>query len=502
MKCRVAKQPQKLHHIFIGIVVIAILLLIVQQYGLPQDLPSYIVDDGDNHKHKKSTIFDNRNSKIYITDDELKTPTQSMCTHWNCMDAYKCIEDGLGKISVYVYDLAQHVDKHNQHLLPSPSKEYVHILWAITNSRYFVNDHRKACVLVPSVDLLNRENYSGDNAAKVLASLPFWNNGTNHLIFNMISGVAPLYLSTLDFAHGKAMLTGSGFTQRSYRRTFDIAIPLFNPHQKPGDFVHRNNQHRSIFMIASQQTFYQSLYNQLLDHVAKRPDIVLLTRCDQGRGRKTRCDPAGKSYPYPAVLTQSKFCLITRERQLASTYLHDILRARCVPVISMDVYVMPFSEVLDWRRAAVFVNEKRLDELTTILTDLLEDGNAYSHLQEQGSFYYKKYFKSLDKIALTTLDILNDRVLPYRAKTYDYWNGPLVANRPASPFFVPLIPSQVQGFTAIVLTYDRFELMKRVVTTIATTKGLAKIIVIWNNPQVHPPEASRWPVVSVPIKVC
>lgn len=417
------------------------------------------------------------------------------------------MEDGVGKISIYVYDVHKYVDSKNKELLSLPSKEFVQLLWAIVNSKYAVKSPAAACILVPSIDLLNRESFSNDNAATVLASLPYWNNGTNHLIFNMVTAAAPNYVPALNFARGNAMVTGSGFTQRSYRRTFDISIPMFNPHQNDKDFKNNNNPNRQFFLVASQHVYFQSLYNQLVSLQSQRSDIlVLLTTCSDMQRQTVkgdaRCDRAvARAFSYPSVLTDAKFCIITREQQLANTYLHDILRAGCVPVISIDTYIMPFSEVLDWKRAAIFINEHRLDETLKILQEAYDDGNFYKQLQEQGRFFYDNYFSSMTKITWTTLDILNDRILPYRAKPYEHWNRPLVPSMPQSPFFVPLIPSQKQGFTAIVLTYDRFELMKRVVNNIAWSKHVAKIIIIWNNPELDPPPDNQWPVLSVPIKV-
>ena len=455
----------------------------------------------DAHRHKRSSIFDSRKKLVYLDNHVSVTTTQSLCTYWNCIDSFKCVDDGMGKISVYVYDMASYVDGEGKSLFPPASKEYVRMLWAIIHSKYIVHDPSIACVLIPSIDLLNRENFSGESAAKILASLPYWNNGTNHLLFNMIPGTSPDYFSSLEFPHGKAMVTGSGFTQRSYRRTFDLSIPLFNPHQRDIDFKDSSNSKRSIFIIAPQSTFYRSVYNQLITLADSRENIVILRKCANSVEDGQRCDSKGGQHSYPAVLTNAKFCLITRERRLASIYLHDILRAGCVPVICMDTYVMPFSEVLDWARAAIFVNEHRLDELVTILSSVLEDGNTYKSLREQGQFYYENYFKSLAKIALVTLDILNTRVIPARAPSYKYWNRPLVPSMPQSPFFVPLVPSQKQGFTALVLTYDRFELMKQVVMNIARSKNVAKIIVIWNHPEVKPPEDSLWSTISVPLQV-
>ena len=480
---------------------------ILYQYITTQELYA-ILESSDDHTHGQNSLFANVGKRVIVTSHIKTTPTDTQCTHWSCLDSYKCVEDGLGKISVYVYNVNKYVDTKDTELLPSPSKEFVQILWAIVNSRYAVESPESACILVPSVDLLNRESFSSDNAARVLASLPYWNNGTNHLIFNMITAAAPNYVPALNFAHGKAVVTGSGFTQRSYRRTFDISVPMFNPHQSDEDFKHCNNPNRQFFLLAAQQVYFQSIYDQLIDLQSQRSDVlVLLTSCSDAQRQSVngmaRCDgTTGKAFSYPAVLTDAKFCIITREQQLANTYLHDILRAGCVPVISIDTYIMPFSEILDWKRAAIFINEHRLDETLKILLKAYDDGNYYKQLQDQGRFYYENYFSSITKITWTTLDILNDRILPYRAKPYEHWNRPLMPNRPNNPFFVPLIPSQTPGFTAVVLTYDRFELMKQVVENVAWCKHIAKIIIIWNNPELEPPSDSQWPAVSVPTKVC
>lgn len=481
-------------------------LSVIYQYMSTSELNSVLNSD-DDHTHSRHSLFDSVDKKVIISDDVHIAASDTSCTYWNCLDSYKCIEDGQGKISVYIYDVHRYVDSAYQELIPLPSKEYALMLWSIVNSRYIVTDPNQACILVPSIDLLNRENFSGQHAAKILSSLPHWNNGTNHLIFNMISGKSPDYLSTLDFARGKSIITGSGFTQRSYRQTFDVSIPLFNPHQNPEDFSNSHNRNRKHFLVAAQKVYFQNIYNQLSDLQAKRSDIlILLTKCSESQRINVkgiaRCDGlSGKAYPYPSVLTDAKFCLITRERQLATTYLHDILRSGCVPVVSLDAFIMPFSEILDWKRAAIFITESRLDETVEILQQILEDGNYYQQLQDQCRFYYENYFSSLSKITWTTLDILNDRVLSYRARSYEHWNRPLIQNLPRSPFFVPLIPSQKQGFTAIVLTYDRFELMKRVVVNIAQSRHVSKIIVVWNNPDLEPPADIQWPSVSVPIKV-
>ena len=129
---------------------------ILYQYITTQELYA-ILESSDDHTHGQNSLFANVGKRVTVTSRIKTTPTDTQCTHWSCLDSYKCVEDGLGKISVYVYDVNKYVDTKDTELLPSPSKEFVQILWAIVNSRYAVESPESACILVPSVDLLNRE---------------------------------------------------------------------------------------------------------------------------------------------------------------------------------------------------------------------------------------------------------------------------------------------------------------------------------------------------------
>ena len=47
---------------------------------------------------------------------------------------------------------------------------------------------------------------------------------------------------------------------------------------------------------------------------------------------------------------EATFCLVIRGARLGQTALYDAMKANCIPVVVADGYVMPFSEVLDWKR--------------------------------------------------------------------------------------------------------------------------------------------------------
>lgn len=50
-------------------------------------------------------------------------------------------------------------------------------------------------------------------------------------------------------------------------------------------------------------------------------------------------------------LQESSFCVVLRGARLGQAALSDVLQAGCVPVILADSYILPFSEVLDWKRS-------------------------------------------------------------------------------------------------------------------------------------------------------
>ena len=55
------------------------------------------------------------------------------------------------------------------------------------------------------------------------------------------------------------------------------------------------------------------------------------------------------------------------------------------------------------------------------------------------------------------------------------------------------MPPAEDGFTAVILTYDRLSSLFQVIKSVAETPSLAKILVVWNNQNVDPPPMSEFP---------
>ena len=75
-------------------------------------------------------------------------------------------------------------------------------------------------------------------------------------------------------------------------------------------------------------------------------------------------------------------------------------------------------------------------------------------------YLYKTFFSSMEKVFEGAMASLNDRILPHLSHTYEYWNGPLEGVR--SPIFLDSFAND-DGFTSIILAYERIESLYRVI---------------------------------------
>ena len=114
-----------------------------------------------------------------------------------CFDYSKCS----GRpFKVYVYPEDDNVP---------PSNSYIKIINVIKDSRFYTSDPNLACAFVLSLDTLDRDSLSQDyvrNMQSRVENLPHWNNGLNHIVFNLYSGTWPDYTEDLGFDIGHAML--------------------------------------------------------------------------------------------------------------------------------------------------------------------------------------------------------------------------------------------------------------------------------------------------------
>uniref|UniRef100_A0A1I8P1V7 Exostosin GT47 domain-containing protein n=2 Tax=Stomoxys calcitrans TaxID=35570 RepID=A0A1I8P1V7_STOCA len=159
------------------------------------------------------------------TNGQSSSSSSRSCRMETCFDFGKCYSGFL----IYVYPPEP---LNSLGAAPPISPNYQKIITAIQESRYYTADPQKACLFVLGIDTLDRDSLSEDyvrNVPSRLARLPHWNNGRNHVIFNLYSGTWPDYVEhSLGFDTGEAILAKASMSVQHVRHGFDISIPLFH----------------------------------------------------------------------------------------------------------------------------------------------------------------------------------------------------------------------------------------------------------------------------------
>ncbi|KAM9309899.1 exostosin-1b-like [Pholidichthys leucotaenia] len=441
------------------------------------------------------------------------------CRMESCFDFSLCERNGF---KVYVYP---------QQKGEKLSESYQNILSSIEGSRFYTSDPGQACLFVLSLDTLDRDQLSPQyvhNLRAKIQSLPLWNGGRNHIIFNLYSGTWPDYTEDLGFDIGLAMLAKASISTENFRPKFDVSIPLFSKdHPRTGGergYLKRNTipPYRKYMLVFKGKRYLTGIGSDTrnaLYHVHNSEDVVLLTTCKHGKDwqkhKDARCDKDNTEYDkydYREMLYNSTFCLVPRGRRLGSFRFLEALQAACVPVMLSNGWELPFSEVIDWNTAAVIGDERLLLQIPSTVRSIHQD--KILSLRQQTQFLWEAYFNSVEKIVLTTLELIQDRVLQHTSRSSLMWNS-----LPGGLFTLPQYSTHLRDFpfyyaklgikpnpkfTAIIhvvtpLVSQSQPVMKLLVA-VAKSQYCAQVTVLWNCDKPLPAK-HRWPATSVPVIV-
>jgi len=431
------------------------------------------------------------------------------CRMETCFDHSICENNGF---KIYVYPAA-----------PGPeekmSANYKNILYSLRNSRYYTSDPEKACLFVLSYDTLDRDPLSQDfihNLDTKISRLKYWNNGKNHVIFNLYAGTYPDYLEDLGFNYGEAIIAKASFSDNFYRSGFDVSLPLFgkvHPLKRgEGGYVKSNYfPPRRKYLISFKGKRYTygigSTTRNSLFHIHNGEDIIMLTTCKHGKQwekhKDKRCEIDNEEYDkwdYQQLLHNSTFCLTPRGRRLGSFRFLESLQAGCIPVVLANGWMLPFAEVIDWQMAALEWEERLLLQVPSVIREF--DNDRVMSMRQQSQFLWERYFASVDVIIKTSFQIIYDRIYKYEVRNELAWNrhpGSLFqlqnyslsqANYPSYYNMMGIEPPM--KFTAVIQAVlpitGSLSPIIRVIKTLTKTVSCAQIVVVWHCMKPAPDE--------------
>uniref|UniRef100_A0A1I8IDU4 Exostosin domain-containing protein n=1 Tax=Macrostomum lignano TaxID=282301 RepID=A0A1I8IDU4_9PLAT len=440
------------------------------------------------------------------------------CTYHACFDIDACRLVGEHRIGVYIYPRRRYYTPGGHRLFQFRSRQFDNLMRAIRDSPYYTEDPDRACVFLPDIDTLNPSNYELDWLPQYLYHLPKWSgNGVNHLLLEAYPVRVALVRpgpTIIRLPLSKAMVASASFTERTYRSTFDIALPTLaagRPDDQTESFSDDSldSTERPV-LLASAPPSAPEPVKRLRRSLGDRR-FLQLNFCPSASAatEESRCARNGTRYAYPDVLSKATFCLVFYTQLTGSAALLDAVSRQCIPVILTNTNVFPFHELIEWNRFSIRLNrEADVGSLFRMLTKFSRQYVAFMRYQMR--VIYKRYFASPAAVALAVLQILNDRVFPYMAPSMQESNGPQsVAGLPVSPsppLFHTAPLNSNQGYTAVVLTRGgSFSKLIRTLASLVTSGAtgsasprpphLRKILIVWNGLTEAPPPllGGHWP---------
>lgn len=110
-----------------------------------------------------------------------------------------------------------------------------------------------------------------------------------------------------------------------------------------------------------------------------------------------------KRYDYETLLQNSTFCLVPRGRRLGSFRFLEALKAGCIPVLLSNGWVLPFSEVIDWKAAAIIADERTLLQTLEVVRSI--DQRRIFRIKQQTQIIWNQYLSSVERIVETVFEV-------------------------------------------------------------------------------------------------
>ncbi|XP_050409232.1 exostosin-like 3 [Patella vulgata] len=358
---------------------------------------------------------------------------------------------------------------------------------------YITEESYSACIYILVVGELENQNFDKSALESMLHNLPYWHgDGRNHVLINLASNIHNIdILSGINT--GRAIVVQSAFIDSVYRTGFDLVIPplieeladgpvwqelpplapvrrkyfisfrgqSISPPQNQGKFFdsfneglykinqHNQNQFRRRLKSVSDVPTIVSIETQIVqalkDMVVKMPqEVHIALSCDKGspEGVMSEWALCGTKEQRSEILKESTFSILVAPNNFSivsttgfQTRLSESLKYGAVPIILGTHVTLPYSEILDWDKAVVFLPTARVTEIFFFLRTFTD--NDISFFRHRGRFIWETYFATTENIIDSALAVLRTRLqIPPR---------PVKAEPAPSVFNASFIPLKYNG---------------------------------------------------------
>lgn len=408
----------------------------------------------------------------------------SKCKMSTCFDHSRCsLTSGF---PVYLYDPDEFTIVTDGFDIDGFMKTTIKDLF--NHNAYMTSDPKSACIFLVLIgealtddELLHNNRYSISSANEKaiknpvnmtnIRKLPYWGgDGRNHVLINLSRRDLSVDSGNTLFNQNtnRAMVVQSAFKESQFRSGFDIVVPpvLGRPNGDVWQECPPIVPARRKYLLTFQGEM--RVHNKTTSHDTDKPSdeettlnnfiVDHLKEMSNGRSQdqfhlQFECIPAteqktigftkdwmlcGTESSRKATLKESTFNLILSpgSNVLSSTLiqarLYESLRSGAIPVIlGADQLVLPYAEVIDWRRIAIMLPKARITELHFLLRAIPD--NDLLAIRRQGRIAWERYFSTVDATLNTIIASIRDRlgIPPKPIKPY-------IAQSVFNASFVPL----------------------------------------------------------------
>ncbi|XP_044730794.1 exostosin-3 [Chrysoperla carnea] len=322
---------------------------------------------------------------------------------------------------------------------------------------HYTHDPKEACIFLvlvgEALPITNSKNATNKNVLDLeeLKKLPYWGgDGRNHVLINLAR--RDLSIGSGDAFHnfdvGRSILVQSTFIDSQYRPGFDLIVPpILGP---PGGDVWQEcvsmlparRKYLLSFQGESKPTEHvNQVTNQYFEEIEKTKHLdsfILEHLREMAVNSKSdkfnfqfECIPAseekgtasiedwslcGTDGMRRAILRESTFVLIlapSPSNYISTTLLqariYEALRSGAIPVIlGGDQILLSYHEVIQWKRAVLFLPKARVTELHFLLRSV-SDADLLS-MRRQGRLIWENYLSSVQSTIDVIISTIRDRL--------------------------------------------------------------------------------------------